>query len=192
MKVLLTLGCLLWERVQREVKGNRTKQQTKKVHRMLTISNHKMQNACFFSRQLTYICFYIYTGFIPQAAPRPAPHAVLSLASPPCAQPGAGSVSCGAEGAGPGEPPRGAGKARGCAPGASAKHLTENGAPRPAHACSLAAGRQPGPPQGRGSPQRPATPAEAARGRATWSPLQQQQQNQKAKIWRYSGIFFKK
>lgn len=30
MKVLLTLGCLLWERVQREVKGNRTQQQTKR------------------------------------------------------------------------------------------------------------------------------------------------------------------
>lgn len=30
MKVLLTLGCLLWERVQREVKGNKTQQQTKR------------------------------------------------------------------------------------------------------------------------------------------------------------------
>lgn len=39
---------------------------------MLTISDHKMQNACF-PPQLTCRCFYIYTGFIPQAAPGPHP-----------------------------------------------------------------------------------------------------------------------
>lgn len=73
----------------------------KKVHRMLTISNHKMQNACFFSTVNIYMLLHIYRFYSSGCTP-PAPHTVLSLVSPPCAQRGAGSVSGGAEGAGPG------------------------------------------------------------------------------------------
>lgn len=161
---------------------------------MLTISNHKMQNA-FFSTVNIYMLLHIYR-FIPQAAPPPPPRT-------PCRLAGFGSLGSAwrrlssqlwhQEGSMAGEPTTEVLERHeaALAPGARAKHVAVNrGAPH-TPAPSPPAATQ-GRPRAEGPPQRPAPTAEAARGRAMWSPLQQQQQNQKAKIWRYSGIFCKK
>lgn len=54
----------------------------KNVHHMLTRSNHKTQNACFFPQQLTYICFYIYTRYTPHGS-SPPPLCTSPLPFPP-------------------------------------------------------------------------------------------------------------
>lgn len=152
-----------------------------------------MQNACFFSTVNIYMLLHIYRFYSSGCTPAHPAHCATSLVSAPFAQPGEGSESAGAL--------RGS-----MAWGATAEVLERHGAAlrgigkargreqgRPAHACSLPPAATQGHPRAGGPPQRPATTAEAARGgEGMWSPLQQQQQNQKAKIWRYSGIFFKK
>lgn len=82
MKVLLTLGCLLWERVQREVKGNRTQQQTKRYILCWLYPIIKCKTPVF--SQLTYMCFYIYTGSFLRLRPRPSPRGATSRSRPRC------------------------------------------------------------------------------------------------------------
>lgn len=155
MKVLLRLGCLLWERVQREVTGNRTQQQTKRYILCWLYPIIKRKTPVF--SQLTCMCFYIYTGSFLRLRAVP-PHGPV-----PVAYPEAPSHAAAQEPGRPGRPPRTGWEGPRLSSGASGKHGTPTGTPcarpHPATGCRPCA--TPGP---RGPPQRPAATAEAARG----------------------------
>lgn len=68
MKVLLMLGYLLWEGVQREVEWNKTQQPTE-TYIVCWLDPIVECKTLVFSQQWTsYICFYIYTYYIPQGS----------------------------------------------------------------------------------------------------------------------------
>lgn len=119
---------------------------------MLALSNHKMQNACF--PQLTYMCFYIYTGSFLRLRPGPAPRGATSRSRPRCLPRGSES------GTGrPGRPPRTGWEGPRLSSGASGSTGHQQGqalrTPHPPTGCRPCA--TPGP---RGPPQRPAATAE--------------------------------
>lgn len=140
----------------------------KNVHHMLTISNHKTQNACFFPQQLTYICFYIYTRYTPHGSSPPP----LCTSPLPFTPPGGKTSPAAADSA---APP--AWTHHACAGRASARSR-----------------RRHSPCAGAGKPRGPLGASSAARGRGPEPGRlpSDNQKTQKAKTGRYSGIFFKK
>lgn len=153
-----------------------------------------MQNACFFSTVNIYMLLHIYRFYSSGCTPAPPRTLCHFTGFRSLCSAGEGSQSAVALGGSMawGKPPPRCWKGTAALRGIGKARDREQG--RPAHACSLATGCHPGPPQGRGAPRSGQQLLLRRRGGGggMWSPLQQQQQNPKANIWRYSGIFFKK